>query len=99
MTATTEHTAQFVDAVSAGYGHDKFFKNVLQVPSQHKSFSLGDDDLLYIKTNAQDKVVCVPAVQLDGRKLTEIVIETAHTVLGHLGTQKTSDYVRRWFWW
>ncbi|KAI0069684.1 hypothetical protein K474DRAFT_1565942, partial [Panus rudis PR-1116 ss-1] len=86
-------------AVRSGYGNDKFFRTVLQVPSQHKAFSLGDNNLLYINTNAGDKVICIPSVQLNGRRLTEIVIETAHSVLGHFGTQKTSDYIRRWFWW
>ena len=31
--------------------------------------------------------------------LTAIVIDQAHTILGHFGPQKTADYVRRWYWW
>lgn len=26
-------------------------------------------------------------------------MDEAHTVLGHLGEQKTSQYVRHWYWW
>ena len=28
-----------------------------------------------------------------------IVIDHAHTVIGHMGAQKTDEYVRNWFWW
>jgi hypothetical protein len=28
-----------------------------------------------------------------------IVIEQAHTILGHFGAQKTSDYICHWYWW
>jgi hypothetical protein len=28
-----------------------------------------------------------------------VVIEQAHTILGHFSAQKTADYVRRWYWW
>ena len=31
--------------------------------------------------------------------LTATVIEQAPTILGHYGTQKTADYICRWYWW
>src|ERR1700692_4236232 len=31
--------------------------------------------------------------------LTAIIIEQAHTILGHFGAQKTADYICRWYWW
>ena len=31
--------------------------------------------------------------------LTTIVIEQAHTILGHFSAQKTVDYICRWYWW
>jgi Integrase zinc binding domain len=31
--------------------------------------------------------------------ITAIVIEQAHTILGHFGAQKTVDYICRWYWW
>jgi len=33
------------------------------------------------------------------RSLPEVTIDHAHDTLGHLGSQKTSEYARRWFWW
>lgn len=41
----------------------------------------------------------IPRSKTGGRRLTEIVIDQAHTILGHLGGQKTEEYIRRWFWW
>lgn len=29
----------------------------------------------------------------------ELILDRAHTTLGHLGPQRTAEYVRRWFWW
>ena len=31
--------------------------------------------------------------------LTEIILSQAHQVLGHLGPQKTSEYVHCYYWW
>ena len=28
-----------------------------------------------------------------------LVVESAHSIIGHFGPQKTLDYVRRWYWW
>jgi hypothetical protein len=27
------------------------------------------------------------------------IVEQAHQVVGHFGSQRTSDYIRRWYWW
>ena len=44
-------------------------------------------------------MLCVPRGTHKGRSLTGIVIDQAHTVLGHFGPSKTADYIRRWYWW
>ena len=31
--------------------------------------------------------------------MTTHIIEHAHKVLGHLGMLRTTDYIRRWYWW
>jgi hypothetical protein len=28
-----------------------------------------------------------------------MVLDSAHLILGHLGSQRTSEYIRRWYWW
>jgi hypothetical protein len=31
--------------------------------------------------------------------LPELLLTQSHTTLGHYGETRTSEYVRRWFWW
>jgi Integrase zinc binding domain len=45
------------------------------------------------------EVLCIPRVITREDSLTAIIIDQAHTVLGHFSTQKTADYIRQWYWW
>ncbi|KAI0077321.1 hypothetical protein K474DRAFT_1596147, partial [Panus rudis PR-1116 ss-1] len=94
-----EHDTTFFDAIRAGYAQDELFMKILKEPSAHPIFSITEDGLIYTTSKAGDTVLCIPHAVVDGQRVAEIVIEAAHNILGHLGTQKTSDYVRRWFWW
>ncbi|KAI9057450.1 hypothetical protein FKP32DRAFT_1542420, partial [Trametes sanguinea] len=85
-------------AVKAGYVNDHTFSKVLENPSHHSNFAV-QDGLLYTRNRAGDSVMCVPRTLYNRRALPELVIDRAHTALGHLGPQRTSEYIRRWFWW
>jgi Integrase zinc binding domain len=44
--------------------------------------------------------LCIPKGKtLGGKSLRGLILEQAHKVIGHFGEQRTSDYVRRWYWW
>ena len=45
------------------------------------------------------EVLCIPWVVNKEYSLTAIVIDQAHTILGHFGPQDTADYIHRWYWW
>ncbi|KZT03803.1 uncharacterized protein LAESUDRAFT_659088, partial [Laetiporus sulphureus 93-53] len=83
--------------VKSGYSCDPVFSKVLDHPEDHKLFTLRDG-LLWHKCNEQTEVLCVPCIKVDGRALTEIIINEDHTALRHLGMRRTLDYVRRWYW-
>ena len=34
-----------------------------------------------------------------GRRLITIIIDHAHSIIGHFGQFKTAQYIRRYFWW
>ncbi|KAL1944124.1 hypothetical protein VTO73DRAFT_3309 [Trametes versicolor] len=91
-------TPGFMDAVRAAYADDRTFSKVLANPAAHPTFTLREG-LLYVKTRLGFESLCIPFGRLGKRALTELVIDQAHVALGHFGTQKTSEYVRRWFWW
>ncbi|KZV64354.1 hypothetical protein PENSPDRAFT_547789, partial [Peniophora sp. CONT] len=80
------------------YKEDTMFKKIIDEPERHKAFCK-TDDMLYTKNRAGDDVLCIPRAVANGRRLTEVVLTTAHTILGHLGAQRTGEYIRRFYWW
>ena len=53
-----------------------------------------------MKNNLSRNVICVsPKAIHKGKRLIEIIIDHAHNIIGHFGQFKTSQYIRRYFWW
>ena len=45
-------------------------------------------------------MICVsPKAIHKGKQLIKIIINHAHNIIGHFGQFKTSQYIRRYFWW
>ncbi|KAI0045607.1 hypothetical protein FA95DRAFT_1495292, partial [Auriscalpium vulgare] len=93
-----EREGTFIPAVKQGYPDDPLFKKILSNPEAHERFTLREG-LITTHNRAGEDVLCVPSTLHGKRRLTEIVIDLAHTMLGHFGPQKTADYVRRFYWW
>lgn len=80
------------------YATDSFFRKILADPTAYPRFKIADGLVWHL--NRDDRwVLGVPHAHVNKRLLTEIVTSQAHATLGHLGHRRTSDYVRRWFWW
>ena len=56
------------------------------------------DQLVYLK-ESDKRILCIPKVIIQGRSTWEIVISEAHSLLAHLGTNKTLDYLCNHIWW
>ncbi|KAI0038192.1 hypothetical protein FA95DRAFT_1505977, partial [Auriscalpium vulgare] len=93
-----EREGTFLPAVIHGYADDPTFKKILSDPKAHERFTV-HGDLITTHNRAGEEVLCVPSTLHGKRRLTEIVIDLAHTMLGHFGPQKTADYIRRFYWW
>lgn len=93
-----ESDEAFWTAIRQGYSLDKTLSKVLDNPAGFSSFAMRDG-ILYTKNRQDEEVVCLPRAPYKGRSIPELVLDRAHTALGHLGPQRTSEYVRRWFWW
>ena len=78
----------FLDLIKAGYNQDPS----LQDPAVRSRFEFTDSGLIMVSGK-----VYVPEVDT----LRMDIIDDLHsaTYAGHLGTDKTLDAVRRWFWW
>ncbi|CAG7852966.1 Transposon Ty3-I Gag-Pol polyprotein AltName: Full=Gag3-Pol3; AltName: Full=Transposon Ty3-2 TYA-TYB polyprotein; Contains: RecName: Full=Capsid protein; Short=CA; AltName: Full=p24; Contains: RecName: Full=Spacer peptide p3; Contains: RecName: Full=Nucleocapsid protein p11; Short=NC; Contains: RecName: Full=Ty3 protease; Short=PR; AltName: Full=p16; Contains: RecName: Full=Spacer peptide J; Contains: RecName: Full=Reverse transcriptase/ribonuclease H; Short=RT; Short=RT-RH; AltName: Full=p55; Contains: Re len=79
------------------YSDDSFFAPIAENPVGYNHFML-DDGLLYHKTDGK-RVLCIPDVEIEGRKVREILITHAHSILAHLGAEKTLSYLRENVWW
>ena len=55
------------------------------------------EQLIYSKNDK--RVLCIPKVLINGRSAREIVISEAHSILAHLGLNKTLDYLKDYIWW
>ena len=44
-------------------------------------------------------MICISKAIHKGKRLIEIIIDHAHNIIGHFGQFKTSQYIRRYFWW
>ncbi|KZV59674.1 hypothetical protein PENSPDRAFT_557641, partial [Peniophora sp. CONT] len=90
---------EFMAAIRDGYAGDALLNKVAEAPEEYNRFS-SEDKLLYTPNAAGVNVLCIPRnAKLGGRYLTELVLTAAHETIGHLGEQRTSEYVRQFFWW
>ena len=80
-------------SIKRGYKNDKLFAKIIAKPKEYSTFKL-KKCLLYSKNSSGDKILCIPRTLHGQRRLTEIIIDQAYTILGHFGTQKTSEYIR-----
>jgi hypothetical protein len=95
----TFETHDILDSMRASYLSDKLFKPVMENISHYPWFSLRDNKLWNTLPNG-DQVMCVPrTAKQKGRKATEILISNAHELLGHFGKLRTTNCIRRYFWW
>ena len=85
-------------AITAGYQVDPVLSKVWNDPGHHAAFRLRGN-LLYTDNRSGEEVLCVPHAKIKGDTVIAMIIAQAHQTLGHLGAQRTADYIRRWYWW
>jgi hypothetical protein len=85
-------------SIREGYAMDKLFCKVMEQPSNFGGFSIRNG-FLYSKSRMDEDVLCIPRMLHGKRSIPEIIITEAHEVLGHFGSCKMAEYVRRNYWW
>jgi hypothetical protein len=89
----------FLEAVKSGYKNDPMFSKILENPGHYLNFRVFEG-IIHTKNRLGDECICIPRALYKGKySLPEVTIDHAHDTLGHLGSQKTSEYAHRWFWW
>src|SRR5215510_2263293 len=92
------HSDSFLTALREYYPKDKLFSKILGFPEAHPSFRK-HDRLVWTHNTNKEWVVGLPKGWVDQSSIHGLVIDQAHTALGHFGAQRTSDYIRCWYWW
>src|SRR5215470_14011201 len=89
----------FLQEVKDGYKADTTFSKILEKPEDHPKFGI-KDGIIWTKNQFQKDVICVPSSKSrKGRRLIEMIIDHAHSVIGHFGQAKTAPYVWKTYWW
>ena len=92
VVATGCEGVDFPKILQGRYHEDSFFKTILENPKHYKNFVV-ETGLVYIKMNDRN-LLCIPKLYLQGRNIREIVISEAHSLLAHLGANKTLAYLQ-----
>jgi len=73
------------------------FKKVLDSPKEYWNFEV-KDGLISIKLKDRT-ALCIPDIKVGDRRLIEVLIDQAHSLLAHLVADKTLSYLREHVWW
>ena len=99
LCAHIERTLNLADTICKYYRKDPTFAKVLANPEAHPRFGI-KDGLIWTKNQMKKDVVCLPwKAFLQGRRLVEVIINHAHTTIGHFGQLGTSCYICHYYWW
>ena len=91
-----EQTFNLTSTVKKAYQTDKLYPKILENPKVHALFR-GKDSLVFIKNLLRRDVLCIPHEAFQkGRQVIEIIINHAHTIIGHFNQFKTTQYIRRY---
>lgn len=85
------------EAILNRYQEDPFFSKILDSPGTFKNFEVSNGRI-YMR-NKGKRTLCIPDISLKDRRIRELVISHAHSILAHLGPFKTLLYLRENVWW
>jgi hypothetical protein len=76
----------FAKSIRDGYPNDHLYSKILAQPKCHPTFRM-HNKLLWICNINKEWVVCLLHGRIDDQSIHGLVIDQAHTVLGHFGAQ------------
>lgn len=87
----------FPECIRNRYEEDKFFSPILANPEEFTNFAVRKGLVYFVSEGLE--TVAIPDVKVNGRNIREILIGQAHSILAHLGDEKTVTYMRNQVWW
>ena len=99
LLASIEKELNLNKLITRFYQQDKIYSKIIENPKAHTKFGV-KEGLIFTKNNLSRDVICIsPKASHKGKRLIKIIINHAHNIIGHFGQFKTSQYIRRYFWW
>jgi hypothetical protein len=87
----------FLNTIKLGYAKHSAWLGILENPTQFPKFKVIGGLIYKLNDLGECHLVLLDVIQ-QGEKATGIAIQHAHKILGHLGFQKTLDYICRYYW-
>jgi len=93
LRAHVEQNVDLARLVRKHYCEDPVFAKILAHPDAHQQFGVRDR-LIWTKNQMGCDIICLPRKAfLRGRRLVEVIIDQAHTTIGHFGRSSTARYI------
>ena len=89
---------EFLQRILIGYSKHSAWTNILWNPELFPHFKLQSGYILHLNDFGEPHLVLLDVIH-KGERIMGIVIENAHKILGHLGFQKTLEYIQKYYWW
>jgi hypothetical protein len=95
---TMANDKTFEEDILKGYEEDVFFGRITKKNKENPLFRI-HNGLVWTQNRGGEEVLCIPSAKSLKTTIRVRIVEQAHQVVGHFGSQRTSDYIRRWYWW
>jgi hypothetical protein len=95
---TMANDKTFEEDILKGYEEDVFFGRITKKNEENPLFRI-HNGLVWTQNRGGEEVLCIPSAKSLKTTIRARIVEQAHQVVGHFGSQRTSDYIRRWYWW
>ena len=88
---------EFPECICNRYGEDPFFKSILDNLGDFTNFKTREGLTFFVSEGVE--VVAILDIKVNGQGVRELLIRQGHSVLAHLGAEKTATYLRDEVWW
>lgn len=89
---TYPHETELLNQLCHQYTEDPLFRKVLESPNEYQNLEVKDG---LVRIRLKDRTsLCIPKISVGERWLVETVIDQAHSILAHLGSDKTLSYLQ-----
>ncbi len=89
---------EFLDKIQGSYSKQNAWKSVLENLTLFPAFKVESGFILCLNDLGKLHLV-LPEVIHKGERIMGIMIKNTHKILGHLGFQKTLEYIQKYYWW